>query len=170
MAGRDDERQRVYDAEDAAFLETSYADRLGRRGCQWLLERFVATRWWAATAAATPVLRAARIDSARSTTVIGGAGAQVRIGPGMDQAHVLSHELAHLLATPAAGHGALFRTAHLDVAAVLLGRQGSQRLADRYGRAGLVLASRPWAAPDDLGGGGLLAVWEARRALDDLRR
>lgn len=170
MATRDADRQRVYDAEDAAFVDTSYAERLGERGCRWLLERVVAVPWWTAAAGAAPVLRAARIDSTRSTTVLTSGGAELRIGPGMDQAQVLSHELAHLLATPDAGHGPLFRAAHADVATVLLGSHGAERLAVHYDRAALAVAARRWPAPPDHGEGGLLAVWEARRALEALRR
>lgn len=169
MAERDGDRQRVYEAEDAAFLETSYAERLGERGCRWLLDRLVATPWWASTGRPAPLLRAARVDSTRSTTVLADGRAELRIGPGMDQAHVLSHELAHLLATVPAGHGSGFRAAHVDVAAVLLGRHGATRLADRYTRAGLASAVRRWPSPPDAGDGGLLAVWEARRALESLR-
>ena len=169
MGIRDADRQRVYDAEDAAFLDTSYAERLGERGCRWLLDKLVATPWWAAAAGVSPVLRAARIDSTRSTTVVGEGRLEVRIGPGMDQPHVLSHELAHLLASPEIGHAPLFRTAHVDVATVLLGRHGATRLAVRYARAGLAVAVRRWPPPPDHGDGGLLAVWEARRAIDALR-
>lgn len=166
MAGRDGDRQRVYDAEDAAFIDTSYAECLGERGCRWLLERMVATPWWSALGLAAPALRAARLDSTRSSVVLSKEGSQLRIGPGMDQAHVLSHELAHLVATPAAGHEPLFRVAHLDVASVLLGHHGADRLADRYARAGLSLVTRRWPAPGEVPAGGLLAVWEARQALD----
>lgn len=169
MAGRDTDRQRVYDAEDAAFLDTAYAERLGERGCRWLVERFVATPWWAATGGPVPRLRAARADSARSTTVLRADGAELRIGPGMDQAHVLSHELAHLLATPDAGHGPQYRAAHLDVAAVLLGRHGADRLAERLTRWALDVPARQWPPPPDHGDGGLLAIWQARQALDALR-
>ena len=169
MALRDTDRQRVYDAEDAAFLETSYAGRLGEHGSRWLLERLVATPWWVEAVGAVPALRAARSDSTRSTTVLRDGRTELRIGPGMDQPHVLSHELAHLLATPEAGHGPRFRTAHLDVATVLLGLHGGDRLADGYARAGLACSPRRWAAPPSSGDGGLLAVWEARRALEALR-
>ena len=171
MAGgpRDGERQKTYDAEDAAFLDTSYAERLGERGCRWLLERLTAMPWWAAAGGGHPVLRAARHDSARSTTVVAADRVEVRIGPGMDQAHVLSHELAHLVAGPETGHGASFRTAHLDVARILLGGHGADRLADCYARARLLIATRTWPRPPDHGPGGLLAVWEARLALEALR-
>jgi len=160
----------VYDAEDAAFLETSYAERLGERGCRWLVDRLVVMPWWAAAAGALPVLKAARADSARSTTVVAGARAEVRVGPGMDQAHVLSHELAHLVASPAAGHNSRFRAAHVDVATILLGTHGAGRLADAYSRVGLAVAGRLWPPPAPHGPGGLLAVWASRRALEDLRR
>ncbi len=170
MGSRDADRQRVYDAEDAAFLETTYAERLGEGGCRWLVERLVATPWWGAAGAPVPVLRSARSDSTRSTTVLSGDRAELRIGPGMDQAHVLSHELAHLLATPDAGHGALYRAAHVDVATALLGRSGASRLTERYARAGLAVGERRWSAAPDCGDGGLLAVWEARQALEAVRR
>lgn len=170
MAARDSDRQRVYDAEDAAFLDTTYADRLGERGCRWLVERLVATPWWAAADGARPTVRAARSDSARSTTVVLEGRAELRIGPGMDQAHVLSHELAHLLATPDAGHGPSYRTAHVDVATVLLGRHGAARLDERYRRWALAAGSRRWPPPSDHGDGGLLAVWQARQALEALRQ
>lgn len=169
MAARDVDRQRVYDAEDAAFLDTSYADPLGERGCRWLVDRLVATAWWSTSGLPVPVVRAARADSTRSTTVVTGDGAELRIGPGMDHAHVLSHELAHLLATPAAGHGPPYRAAHVDVATVVLGRHGTDRLAERYHRAGLAVTPRRWPPPPGHGDGGLLAVWQARRALDALR-
>ena len=168
MAGRDGDRQRVYDAEDAAFVDTSYADRLGERGCRWLLERLVCSPWWAAGGWGVPELRAARSDSTRSTAVVADGRAELRMGPGMDQAAVLSHELAHLVATPGAGHGPLFRVAHRDVAAVLLGGHGAARLAERYARAGLSEATRACPAPPDSGEGGLLAVWQARQALEHL--
>lgn len=166
---RDGDRQRVYDAEDAAFLETSYAERLGERGCRWLLDHLVTLPWWAAAAGPAPVLRAARADSARSTTVVADGRTEVRIGPGMDQAHVLSHELAHLLAPAGAGHGNLFRAAHLDVATVVLGTHGAARLTDFYGRGFLTVGARTWPAPAERGPGGLLAVWQARQALEALR-
>jgi len=159
----------VYDAEDAAFLETSYAERLGERGCRWLLDHLVALPWWAAAAGPAPVLRAARADSARSTTVVAGDRTEVRIGPGMDQAHVLSHELAHLVAPAGAGHRDLFRAAHLDVATVVLGTHGGARLMDFYRRAALPVAARTWPAPPERGPGGLLAVWQARQAVEALR-
>ncbi len=168
-APRDGERQKTYDAEDTAFLDTSYAERLGEQGCRWLLDRMAATPWWSAAGARPPALRAARVDSTRSTTVVAGDRAEVRIGPGMDQAHVLSHELAHLVASPAAGHGPLFRAAHLDVALVLLGSHGAGRLAAGYARGDLLVAERSWPPPADHGPGGLLAVWEARLALEALR-
>jgi hypothetical protein len=170
MAERDRDRQRVYDAEDAAFVDTTYAERLGASGCRWLLERMVATPWWASCARPAPVLRAARADSTRSTTVVGAGRAEVRIGPGMDQAHVLSHEAAHLLAGSDATHGPVFRAAHLDVAAVVLGRHGADRLSERYTRFGLRVHGRRWPPPPECGEGGLLAVWEARQVLDALRR
>jgi len=88
----------------------------------------------------------------------------------MDQAHVLSHELAHIAASPAAGHGPRFRAAHLDVARVLLGRHGAGRLAQAYERAGLLVDRRQWPPPTEHGIGGLLAVWESREALDGLLR
>lgn len=159
----------MYDAEDAAFLETSYAERLGERGCRWLLDHLVALPWWTAAAGPAPVLRAARADSGRSTTVVADDRTEVRIGPGMDQAHVLSHELAHLVAPAGAGHRSLFRAAHLDVATVVLGTHGAARLTDFYGRAVLPVDARTWPAPPESGSGGLLAVWRARQALDDLR-
>ena len=168
--GRDADRQRVYDAEDAAFMETSYAERLGERGCCWLLDHLVALPWWSTAAPGpTPLLRAARSDSARSTTVVADDRREVRIGPGMDQAHVLSHELAHLVAPAGAGHRDLFRAAHLDVATLILGTHGAARLSDFYGRAVLPVAARSWPAPPERGPGGLLAVWQARQALEALR-
>jgi hypothetical protein len=167
---RDADRQRVYDAEDAAFLDTSYGERLGERGCRWLLDRLVATAWWSAGGWAAPVLRPARMDATRSTTVRRVGSTELRIGPGMDQPAVLSHELAHVVATPEAGHGPSFRTAHVDVAAVLLGAHGADRLADRYRRAGLAMSPRSWPAPPPHGDGGLLAIWQARQSLDALRR
>ena len=169
MAGRDTDRQRVYDAEDAAFSDTSYAERLGERGCRWLLDRVAATAWWAAAVGPAPALRPARIDATRSTTVHDGGRTELRIAPGMDQAHVLSHELAHLVAGTDAGHGPRFRAAHVDVATLLLGRHGADRLGDRYRRGGLRCAARAWPAPPDHGAGGLLAVWEARQALGALQ-
>ncbi|MEO5678535.1 MAG: hypothetical protein ABIS47_02595 [Acidimicrobiales bacterium] len=165
-SGRDGDRQRVYDAEDAAFLDTSYAERLGERGCRWLLDRLTATAWWATAAGAPPTIRAARADSTRSTTVLAEGRAEVRIGPGMDQPHVLSHELAHVVAGLDAGHGPPFRAAHLDVAAAVLGGHGAGRLAQAYERARLTLGPRWWPAPPDHGPGGLLAIWESRVILE----
>jgi len=94
---------------------------------------------------------------------------EVRIGPGMDQAHVLSHELAHLVAPAGAGHRGLFRAAHVDVATLVLGAHGGGRLTNFYGRAGLTVATRAWPVPPEHGPGGLVAVWQARVAIEALQ-
>ncbi len=57
------------------------------------------------------------------------------------------HELAHVLAGVDAGHGELFRRAHVDLASFAFGSDRGRWLAAAYTDAGLALGTRRWPQP-----------------------
>ena len=59
----------------------------------------------------------------------------------------LIHELAHVLAGVDAGHGELFRRAHVDVASFAFGSDRGRWLEAAYAGAGLSLGTRRWPQP-----------------------
>jgi len=159
-AVRDAERTRVYAAEEAAFAGT-----LAEEPLSWAeLEQLAADLLGALRRTGVdpgPVrLRRARRDAAHSSARAGEDRAgEIRFAPGHEAPATLTHELAHLVAGPAAGHGPRFRAAHLAVAGLGLGARGAEILAGEYARARLPVATRhPWPAVVPLPGWGLLGA------------
>ncbi len=113
--------------------------------------------WWPA---GPVVVRRARQDARTSTTRAGGAGGIVEIRLSRPQCTRATavHELAHALAGPAAGHGPMFRRAHVDVAAVVFGAERAGWLADAYVGVRLNLGARAWPEPSAGGLGHAIAL------------
>lgn len=155
----------VYDAEDHAFLETTYAEPLGMIALHGLSGLLQAHPWWKASGC--PFDLAATRREARSSRAVTAPGrsAQVRIAVGAESAIVLAHEAAHLLihrhVPSAPAHGAEFAQADLDVCTIVLGVRGARRLADAFASAGITTAPRLWREPppDMLSPRGLLGDW-----------
>lgn len=72
---------------------------------------------------------------------------EVRLTDEQLSAVTVAHELAHALAGVASGHGAFYRSAHVDVTSVVVGADAAGALADSFDRFGLDIAPRRWPAP-----------------------
>ena len=137
-------REEVYAAELAAFDGTDLEAAVPFDDLVVLAGVLTTSRWW--PAGRQVVVRRARRD-ARSSTTRWHAGATVAVADAQATPATLVHELAHVLAGPEAGHGPVFRRAHVDLAVVAFGGDRGGWLADAYADVGLTLGARRWAAP-----------------------
>ena len=145
MTDVDNDRAQVYAAEAAAFEGTTIEVLTSFADLQQASLRVLSADWW-------PVgvtwLERARVDARSSTTRWDeGRVPRIRIARGQQTLGTLSHELAHLLAGSGAGHGTVFRRAHVDVVLVLIGGDAAQWLAAAYRSFGLALGPRRWPEP-----------------------
>ncbi|MHB1785912.1 MAG: hypothetical protein ACYCS7_07145 [Acidimicrobiales bacterium] len=170
---RDSDRARVYRAEEHAFEHTLYDQDLGPPGLVALARSLFTHPWWQSCVPTSPALVPARADSCASMAVMALDREEIRVAPGQENARVLAHEAAHLLAwtyfAAAPGHGREFRTAHLDVAWVLNGSMAADMLAQAYAREGLALVPRSWPAPPEEGIHGLLGRLWLKASLEAIR-
>lgn len=148
----DRDRQRVYDAEDAAFGGTTMDEALEWHEVEVLVAAVVADPWWTSLGIVTPRLRAARSDARTSCS----DGEVVRISREGQTAVTVVHELAHHLsghlAWPAdpegpSPHDGRFRATALRVATIVGGTPGADALARSWERHGLCVAAWPWGEP-----------------------
>jgi hypothetical protein len=83
----------------------------------------------------------------------------------------VAHELAHALAGVGRGHDRRFRTAEVDVVAMVVGADAARSLAESFDAFGLDRAERKWPSPWHLDGDGFRVLAtpadgdEARRDL-----
>lgn len=139
----DDDRAQVYAAELMAFDGTDLEQVVPFDDLLVLAERVMGDPWWPVD----PVpVRAARSD-AQSSSTRSGRDVVVRLARPQQTPATLVHELAHVVAGLDAGHGPLFRRAHVDVAALAFGPEPARWLATAYHAAALALAERPWSGP-----------------------
>jgi hypothetical protein len=138
-------REAVYASEIAAFEGTAYEEVVALDQLLQLVDDIVAGEWWPH---GRVDVRAARSDARSSSTRQRGGGRPVvrLAGPQMTPATVL-HEMAHVLAGLAAGHGPTFRRAHVDLVDSALGERAARWLLDAYARMGLAPGERAWPAP-----------------------
>jgi hypothetical protein len=140
----DRDRAQVYAAELAAYDGTDLEVLVRFDDLVALGGRVCAEPWW--PRGAVRVVRA-RGDARSSRTPACRGGHEVRLAAPQMTAATLVHELAHVLAGVAAGHGPRFRRAHVDIAASVFGGAEAGWLADAYAAAGLRLAARSWEEP-----------------------
>jgi len=144
MTGDDHGRAEVYAAELAAYDGTELETVVGFDDLVMLADRVMSEAWWSGGRVA---VRRARSDARSSATRHTSRTAIHLAAPQMTRA-TLIHELAHVLAGVDAGHGALFRRAHVDVACFAFGSGRGRWLEAAYASAGLTLAGRRWPPPD----------------------
>jgi hypothetical protein len=145
MTAIDRGRSSVYAAEIAAFEGTSYEVTIPFDELLVLGRSITDATWW--TGGETEIVPA-RVDASSSSTrqCVGGAPVIRLAAPQMTPATVL-HELAHVLAGLAAGHGPAFRRAHLDLVGFAFGAEPADWLAESYDAMGLALGERSWPTP-----------------------
>jgi hypothetical protein len=138
-------REAVYAAELVAFEGTSYESLAPFTELVARAAAVTASEWWPHG----PVeVVPARVD-ARSSSTRQRAGDRpvVRLAAPQMTPATLVHELAHVLAGVAAGHGPLFRRAHVDLVGHVFGDLEAGWLLDAYAAMGLEPGRRVWAAP-----------------------
>lgn len=145
-------RQAVYDAEDAAFVDTVWHERLSFDDATSFARHVCAQRWWADHVAVIPEVVATRADAQRSYAW---GATSVHLSPGGCRAHIVLHELAHVAthATCGAGHGhgPAFRGVHVALADRVLGVGAGRALHDRYRAARLTIdPAAGWPSVDGL--------------------
>jgi hypothetical protein len=143
-------RSEVYAAEMQAFLGTDLEELRPFEELRGLFEQVTSASWWPV---AEVKLRKSRSDSFTSV-------ARFRAGdvPSISLARyqmttaTLIHELAHVLAGIMAGHGPVFRRAHVDLTNCWIGVQEGGWLSDAYAGFGLAIGPRHWPDPPQRGG------------------
>jgi putative metallohydrolase (TIGR04338 family) len=155
-AGADDGRAAVYAAEVAAFDGTSYESVVPFEHLVRMASDVTQAGWWPH---GLVEVRRARADAGSSSARQRGSGRPVvRLAePQMTPATVV-HELAHVLAGIAAGHGAAFRRAHVDLAGAVFGPTEAMWLRQAYADVGLSLADRSWPEPPHRAPAGPIAL------------
>jgi hypothetical protein len=138
-------REAVYAAEIAAFEGTAYESLVAFDELTAMAGRVAASGWW--PHGPVQVVRARRDAGSSSTRQRGSGPPVIRLAaPQMTIATVL-HELAHVLAGLDAGHGPVFRRAHVDLVGYGLGDREAGWLLDAYESVGLAPGRRAWPAP-----------------------
>ncbi len=143
MTAVDHGRAEVYAAELAAYEGTDLEAIVGFDELVALADRVMTEAWWPGVR--VPIRRA-RFDARSSATRHTSVAVIHLAAPQMTPA-TLIHELAHVLAGVDAGHGELFRCAHLDLASFAFGAERGRWLAEAYASVGLSLGTRRWPQP-----------------------
>lgn len=138
-------REAVYAAEIAAFEGTSFESVTPFADLLDLAALIVGAEWWPhGDIEVVPARADAGSSSTRQRT---GSAPVVRLAaPQMTPATVV-HEFAHVLAGVGAGHGEVFRRAHVDLVGYALGDKPAGWLLDGYAAMGLAPGRRSWPAP-----------------------
>lgn len=148
---RDRGRSRVYKVEEAVFAGSEASRLRSFDEVVEVAEAVFDTRWWSRFDVEVE-LRQTR-PSARSSfcDFYGGRSFTVAMCPAQLEAATLAHELAHVITSVSdvgdPGHGPTFRSAMVDLTAVILGHRWSDTLLDALHDAGLDIGQRKWWAP-----------------------
>lgn len=148
MSRRDLHRQRVYDAEDAAFGGTTLDEPLAWAALVAVVHAVTHHPWWRDLGVPAPAVRPARDDAARSSA----DGGTIRFARPGRTALTAAHELAHHLVAALVGphvepHGPQFRAAELRTVAIVGGDEARAVLDAEWARWGLPAAAWPWPEP-----------------------
>jgi hypothetical protein len=147
----DHDRQRVYDAEEAAFGGTTLDEPLSWDDVEVLMSAVTSDRWWTELAIPAPRLLRARADARTSRA----DGSAIRICRDGQTALTLIHELGHHLSghlpwpssdVADSAHGPRFRASALRVAMVVAGPVAVDQLARAWRSHGLSVTI--WAFPE----------------------
>ncbi len=154
----DPDHEALYAAELAAFDGTDLEQVQPFATIQAVLQQVVDGDWWPAGGVE---VRRARSDAGASSTrcTSSEVGTQATISLSAPQMTIATaaHELAHVLAGPHRGHGAVYRRAYLDTVRVMTNLDPTDRrmglhveqLSSALVAAGLDVGERSWPAPAD---------------------
>lgn len=151
----DSERTAVYAAEQAAFDGTDLESVRPVEAVVAAIDAVTSGAWWPGPSVrVTSTRRDARSSSAR---LVDDSATEIRLSREQMTVATAAHELAHALAGPAAGHGAVYRVAYLDVVAVMTNSDPVDRrhhlhveqLAEAFRDAGLSVGERHWPPPPE---------------------
>ena len=138
-------REAVYAAEEAAFGGTLYDALVEFDELLWLRNALQSSPWWTA---GQIVVERARTDAVSSTTrQCDGGQARIRIAQPQCTPLTFAHEVAHVLAGVASGHGPVFRRAEIDLVLAMFGSQPAAWLTESFAGMGLNVAQRSWREP-----------------------
>lgn len=138
-------RADVYAAELAAFEGTTYEQVTALDELVRLAHTLCAANWWPRGLIA---ISASRSDASASSTRQRGDGVPaIRLAAPQMTPATLVHELAHVLAGVAAGHGPLFRRAYVDLVSAAFGADPASWLEEQFNAHDLGLAPRAWEPP-----------------------
>ena len=141
---RDDDRSEVYAAELSAVGGTTLEQQVPLRELHDAAAAIVASAWWPTGPVA---IRSARSDARSSRAQDRGDQVEIRLAAGQHDMATLIHELAHALAGTAAGHGPIFRAAHLDLMSLMAQPADVEWLRLAYAAHGLKVGERRWEQP-----------------------
>jgi hypothetical protein len=137
-------RTEVYAAELAAYEGTDLETIVPLADLVAAAHRLTSAPWW--PPGRDVAVRPARRD-ARSSTTRWRSSIVIHVAAEQATRATLVHELAHALAGASAGHGPVFRRAHVDLASAAFGGDRGAWLAAAYRVAGLTLGARTWDPP-----------------------
>lgn len=149
----DRDRAQVYAAERAAFDGTDLESVVAFADVSGAIGEVLAGDWWPGPEVK---VRSARSDALSSNARCSdGDRTTISIASPQSTLATAAHELAHALAGVTAGHGARYRSAHLDVVSAITNRRRStgrgdlhvDQLRAAYEAAGLDVGARDWPAP-----------------------
>lgn len=152
----DAERAAVYAAELAAFDGTDLELVIGFQRVAARLQAVTSGTWWPGPHVD---VRRARVDAQSSSTRCAiddiRGRATIRLADSQSTMATGAHELAHALAGIALGHGGVFRSAYLDVIAVITNFETTDRrlglhveqLAVAFADGALAVEPRRWRGP-----------------------
>jgi hypothetical protein len=146
----------VYAAELAAFDGTDLEDVIDFSLLVERMQTITTGEWWPGPVVDVIVARADAVSSSTrcAMSAVGGR-TTIRLAAAQITTATAAHELAHALAGPEVGHGAVFRTAYLDVVAVITNIDTTDRrrqlhveqLATAFAEVGLSTGDRRWPPP-----------------------
>jgi hypothetical protein len=137
----------VYAAEDAAFGGAEIDTVVAFAQLHSVGRRTIDGEWWSLAGGPPVEVVRAPANALSSSARVCHSLPVVHIAAAQSTVSTLAHELAHVLAGVGHGHDELFRSAHVDMVAVLAGSGPARQLERAYRDFGLAVARRPWPPP-----------------------
>jgi hypothetical protein len=151
---RDLQKQKTYDAEYIAFLDTAFEVPVGLWALEQVANAVYESEWWAdlRPRAVRATIVEASPHAGRSKAVL--AKGEIRISHNMDTIATLCHEFAHFVGS--AQHDDAFRAAEVELVRLCGGDAPAERLAACYSRVALgvgTIAPAPHGILGEITGG-----------------